>query len=198
MAVIDTVLNLTVILLVVAGIRTFLVSPFQVEGSSMSDTLESKEYIIINKLAYWIGAPERGDIVVFHPPVDEGRYFVKRVIGMPGDTVTLRSGDVYVLPAGAEEEIKLPEEYLTERNRSHTFPGVSPASADQGDTSYHVPEGRYFLLGDNRLGSSDSRSFRVGDSPQPFVEASHIKGKVWFVALPITKVKAFGPVEYDL
>ena len=64
----DVVLNIVIIVAIVAGIRTFLVSPFQVEGSSMVSTLEDNEYIIINKLAYYIGKPTRGDIVLFHPP----------------------------------------------------------------------------------------------------------------------------------
>src|SRR3990167_9301171 len=91
----DVVLNIVIIVAIVAGIRTFLVSPFQVEGNSMVSTLEDNEYIIINKLAYHIGLPQRGDIVVFHPPNDPKKYYVKRVIGIPGDRVVLRGGFVH-------------------------------------------------------------------------------------------------------
>src|SRR3989344_1761956 len=92
----DVLINIAVIVAIVGGIRTFLVSPFQVEGSSMVDTLEDKQYIIINKLAYLIGEPERGDVVVFRPPTDHDKYYVKRVIGLPGDEVIIRDGFVYL------------------------------------------------------------------------------------------------------
>src|SRR3989344_1385360 len=102
---IDVLFNIVVIVAIVAGIRTFLVSPFQVEGNSMVDTLEDKQYIIINKLAYILGDPKRGDVVVFRPPSDHKKYNVKRVIGLPGDEVTLKGGYVY-LRKGGETELR--------------------------------------------------------------------------------------------
>src|SRR3989338_434685 len=100
----DVLFNIVVIVAIVAGIRTFLVSPFQVEGNSMVDTLEDKQYIIINKLAYILGDPKRGDVVVFRPPSDQEKYYVKRVIGLPGDTVSIRGGFVYLQKAGEKED----------------------------------------------------------------------------------------------
>src|SRR3989338_9419764 len=92
----DVLFNIVVIVAIVAGIRTFLVSPFQVEGNSMVDTLEDKQYIIINKLAYILGDPKRGDVVVFRPPSDQEKYYVKRIIGLPGDHISIRGGHVYL------------------------------------------------------------------------------------------------------
>lgn len=194
----DVVFNIVVIVAIVAGIRTFLVSPFQVEGGSMSSTLENHEYIIINKLAYFIGAPRRGDIVVFRPPNDPAKYYVKRVIGLPGDEVTLQAGDVYLKENGTQTESKLPEEYLDPRNRGQTFPSPT-ASGDTAPVTYTVPEGRYFLMGDNRTGSHDSRSFTdLNNQKAPYVPQDDIKGRVWFVALPITKIHAFEAPEYGI
>lgn len=194
----DILFNIVVIVALVGGIRTFLVSPFQVEGSSMFDTLEDKEYIIINKLAYYLGIPKRGDIVVFRPPVDEKKYYVKRVIGEPGDEVTIEGGNVFVKAKGSQEFVQLDEDYLSEKNEGHTFKHP-PSSGDTSKVSYVVPEDEYFLLGDNRLGSQDSRSFFDEEgNPEPFVGRDSIKGRVWFVALPISKVHALEHPEYDL
>ena len=193
----DVVFNIIVIVAIVAGIRTFLVSPFQVEGNSMVDTLEDKQYIIINKLAYLLGQPERGDVVVFRPPNDHEKYYVKRVIGLPGDTVSIRGGYVYLENDETKEEVKLAEDtYLNDRNEGRTF-SHPPSSGNTKTISYEVPDGHYFLLGDNRQGSLDSRSF-VGENakPLPFVPDSDIKGRVWFVALPVTKIHALEPPEY--
>lgn len=196
--ILDVVFNIVVIVAIVAGIRTFLVSPFQVEGSSMSSTLEDKEYIIINKLAYFVGTPQRGDIVVFRPPNDPSKYYVKRVIGVPGDTVTIQDGSVFVREEGEVTPTRLDEDYLDDRNAGHTFPEPM-ASSETQPVSYTVPAERYFLLGDNRLGSHDSRMFR-DDSGEavPYVERDDIKGRVWLIALPITKIHAFETPEYNL
>ncbi len=192
----DVVLNIIIIVAIVAVIRTFLVSPFQVEGSSMVDTLEHNEYIIINKLAYYIGEPNRGDVVVFHPPNDESKYYVKRVIGEGGDDVIIRNGRVFVRPNGQGSEIELQEGYLNEQNAGHTYQHP-PTSGNTKEITYHVPEDMYFLLGDNRQGSLDSRSFfDKENNPIPYATRKSIKGRVWFVALPITKIHSIAHAEY--
>lgn len=198
----DVLFNIVVIVAIVTGIRTFLISPFQVEGSSMVATLEDRQYIIINKLRYLIGNPERGDVVVFNPPTDvpedHKKYYVKRIIGEPGDEVILQGGEVYVKPAGAAKEEKLPEEYLSEQNKGKTY-AHPPSSGNTERTVYRVPPGHYFVLGDNRQGSLDSRSFGIDvGEPDPFVPEDDIKGRVWFVALPITKIHALEPPKYGL
>ena len=193
----DVVFNIVVIVAIVAAIRTFLVSPFQVEGSSMVDTLIDKEYIIINKFAYLVGAPGRGDVVVFRPPNDPSKYYVKRVIGMPGDHVTIKDGFVYLQTPKDTAPQKLDESsYLNPRNLGHTFKHP-PSSGDRSAVTYDVPAGEFLLLGDNRQGSLDSRSF-MSDSgkPIPFVHESEIKGRVWLVALPITKIHALEAPQY--
>lgn len=192
----DVLFNIVVIVAIVGGIRTFLVSPFQVEGASMTATLEDREYIIINKLSYFLGQPERGDIVVFRPPNDHNKYYVKRVIGEPGDTVIIRDGRVYLQTKGETASRELAEPYLDEKNAGRTYRHPSP-QGDQTEARFTVPEDRYFLLGDNRQGSLDSRSFTGQDGkPDPYVPTSDIKGKVWFVALPLTKIHAIAQPAY--
>lgn len=193
----DVLLNIVIILAVVGVIRTFLVSPFQVEGNSMLSTLEHKEYIIINKLVYRLGSPERGDVVVFRPPNDPKRPYVKRVIGLPGDRVVIEGGFVYIQPEGGKLTA-IDETYLNSKNAGHTYQ-APPSSGNTDRVSYTVPEGRYFLLGDNRQGSLDSRSFRseTGE-PIPYVEEDSILGKVWVVALPVSKIHVLEHPTYDL
>lgn len=192
----DVVMNIAIIVAIVAGIRTFLVSPFEVDGNSMSPTLEDREYIVINKLQYFLGTPQRGDIVVFRPPNEEKKYYVKRVIGVPGDTVTIRGGSVYLREGGQQKEHKLEESYLDAKNRGQTY-RHPPSSGNTTEIDYTVPEGSYFLLGDNRQGSLDSRSFTDdGGDPHPFVTSDNIVGRVWFVALPLTKIHALEAPSY--
>ncbi len=194
----DVILNIVIIVAIVAAVRTFLVSPFQVEGNSMVDTLEHKQYIIINKLAYHLGDPERGDVVVFKPPNAPNKHYVKRVIGIPGDEVVIRDGHVFLRPSGAEREVKITEKYLNESNADQTYKHP-PTSGNTSEIRYKVPEEGYFLLGDNRKGSLDSRSFSAPDGTSlPFVIRKNVKGRVWFVALPITKIHALEPPNYDL
>jgi signal peptidase I len=196
--ILDVIFNIVVIIAIVAGIRTFLVSPFQVEGSSMTNTLEDNEYIIINKLAYHIGHPQRGDIIVFRPPNEQDKYYVKRVIGLPGDEVIIRGGYVFLKKAGTTGEIKLDEPYLDDRNAGKTY-RHPPGSGDISEEKFDVPTGDYFVMGDNRQGSLDSRSFTLPDgSAAPFVPEASIKGRVWFVALPVTKIHAFEAPKYNL
>ncbi len=191
---VDITLNIVIIVGIVAAIRTFVVSPFQVEGSSMSSTLEHKEYIVINKFRYLLSDPARGDIVVFRPAVDPDKYYVKRVIGLPGDTIVIRDGGVYLRVDDTDREIT--EAYLDERNAHRTF-RAPVSSGNETEIVYHVPDDQYFLLGDNRMGSLDSRSFTDARGlPAPYIPRENIKGSVWFVALPVTKIHAFEPPDY--
>jgi signal peptidase I len=193
----DVALNIVIIVAIVAIIRTFIVSPFQIEGNSMVDTLENKEYIVINKFRYLFGTPNRGDIVVFRPPTDLTKYYVKRVIGLPGETVVIRNGNVYIRDA-EKGDIELQEPYLGTMNSGKTY----RYPVNGGDTSeevFEIPSDQYFLLGDNRQGSLDSRSFAyLGTHDTAFVPRPNIKGSVWFVALPVTKIHAFEPPNYGI
>jgi signal peptidase I len=192
----DVTLNIVIIVAIVAIIRTFVVSPFQIEGNSMVETLEHKEYIVINKFRYFFRTPQRGDIVVFRPPTDLAKYYVKRVIGLPGETVVIRDGNVYV--RNDSKDVKLDESYLSPVNEGKTY-RYPVQSGDTTAEEFTVPADQYFLLGDNRQGSLDSRSFAHVDSKNTaYVPASNIKGSVWFVALPITKIHAFEAPQYGL
>ncbi|HTP10475.1 MAG TPA: signal peptidase I [Anaerolineae bacterium] len=152
--IVETVL-LTVAIFLVVNAAT---GRFRIEGSSMEPNLHNGEYVLIDKVSYLVHQPERGDVVVFTPPTNEQKDYIKRVIGLPGDTVEIKSGHVYV------NGVALDEPYLTGLTNSN-------------NQVYHVDEGHYFVLGDNRNNSSDSRSFGT-ITPQSIV------GRAWLVYWP--------------
>ncbi len=211
----DIGLNLIIIIGLVYIIRTFLISPFEVYGPSMCDTLNNinnecqqghGEYIIVNKatygnfFGYQIGTPMRGDIIVFHPPQNDKEYFIKRIIGLPGETVKLENGEVYIYNKDNPQGYKLEENYLNQENKGKTRP------YNAGDTVFKVPSNQYFVLGDNRNHSSDSRSCFKEYSSQdcgkpgatPFLKPAEIEGKAWIVLWPISKLEILQRPTYGL
>lgn len=142
----------------------FVYQPVKVEGGSMEPGLQDQERIFINKLAYRLGDIERGDIIVFHYPRDPRKSFIKRVIGLPGDRVRVFDGHVY-LNGRLMQEPYVPEEFLDSR----AYPEVK------------VPPDSYYVLGDHRSMSNDSRD--IGP-----VARSYIYGKAVFSYWPMEKV----------
>lgn len=203
----DISLNIIVVVALVALLRTFIMSPFQVYGISMCNTLNFTnqkcvdsygDYIIINKATYlklpgWtVGTPQRGDIIVFRPPQNDHEFFIKRVIGLPGETIKLIDGYVYLLNEKHPEGVKLDETYLSAENLGSTF-------ATGGIDQFKVPPGEYFVLGDNRKRSSDSRlCFKESaGSPScgengvtPYLKPEEIEGKAALVLWPQPRVLA--------
>ena len=143
----------------------FIYQPVKVEGTSMMPALVDQERIFINKFVYkfGIGSVDRGDTVVFWFPGDPTKSYIKRVIGLPGDTVEVQNGGVFV-NGKALDEAYVPEEY-----RDHSF--MPPA---------RVPDGQYFVLGDHRSSSNDSRSWGM-------VPRRYIYGKAVFVYWPLER-----------
>ncbi|MGQ9497290.1 MAG: signal peptidase I [Desulfotomaculales bacterium] len=135
----EVVESLVIALVLAVIIRVFVFEPFYIPSGSMEPTLLTGDRIIVSKLSYRLGVPGRGDIIVFKYPRDPSRVFVKRVIGLPGETVALRESKLYV------NGRQIPEPYLPEGLRFADFGPV------------RVPAGHLFMLGDNRNSSDDSR-----------------------------------------
>jgi signal peptidase I len=148
-------------------IVTFGFQVARVEGMSMAPTLEDQDRLIVNKLAYRIGEPHHGDIVMLYYPIDPKKSFVKRVIAEEGDTVRIVDGVVYV------NEVPIKDDFVPEEYRSHDDWGPEV-----------VPEGYYFVLGDHRNNSSDSRHWR-------YVPKRYIIGKVQIRWWPIPTARLF-------
>jgi len=132
-------------------IQAFLVKPYRIPSPSMEDTLLVGDRVLVDRISWRFSEPKRGDIVVFHPPAG-GTVLIKRIIGLPGETVSLSGGSVYI------NGQKLDEPYVRTVNGkpepSDPFSNGLPWSLQQ---PYKVPAGSYFLMGDNRTHSGDSR-----------------------------------------
>lgn len=198
--VLDILLNILIIGILVYFVRSYIISPFQVYGPSMCNTLnyvdgkclnQYGEYIIVNKATYleFIGEPERGDVIVFEPPNGEKEYYIKRIVGLPGEIVELKGGFVYIKNDENPEGFKLEEDYLSKENFGHT--------STFGETTFAVPENDYFVMGDNRIKSTDSRScFRDPYSggcnhsnSSPFLTKDNIEGKAWVTLWPFKLIR---------
>lgn len=157
-----------VALLIVIPIRYFIFQPFLVKGQSMEPNFENGDYLIIDEISYRFREPQRGEVIVFKYPSNPSQRYIKRIIGLPGETVEIKNGLLII-----------DGEVLDERNYLHLF--------------LHTPENfqitldkkEYFVLGDNRTSSFDSR--RWGSLPE-----KNIIGRVFFRAWPLT---AFAKIE---
>jgi signal peptidase I len=135
----------------------------RVDGESMVGTLQNNDLLLASKISYYFGDPQRGDIVVLIPPSDPTKDFIKRVIGVPGDTIeidgTRSPTAVLIKPQGKGPWQRLQEPYLPENWNTMNYcclPGGTESSMPQ---PISIPAGKYFVMGDNRNRSSDSRSF---------------------------------------
>ncbi len=164
-------------LAIIIPVRYFLIQPFYVKGASMEPNFFDHEYLIIDEISYRFNEPERGDIVVFKYPRDQSQYFIKRVIGLPNETVEIKDGKVTIYNANNPEGVTLDETYLDKDVK--TF----------GDRVVALGSSQYYILGDNRLASFDSRSFGP-------IEKKPIVGKIWVRGWPFNKIKIFETPEY--
>lgn len=173
---VEWVVIILVALAVAFGVRTFVAQTFYVPSTSMYPTLEAGDRIVVNKLAFHLGSVQRGDIVVFTTPAAErGKCagppvpdLVKRVIGLPNETISARNGTVYITGK------PLAEPWLPKASSTFT--------ATFGPV--HVPKGDYFMMGDNRVDSCDSRIWGP-------VKGSSFVGKVDFIIWPLSRFRFF-------
>ena len=177
----EIVETLVLTLVIYLVIHNFVAQPFQVEQSSMVPTVNPGEYVLIDKISPRFQDYQRGDIVVFQPPQGFGQGgvpFIKRVIGLPGDTVSLENGRVFVTPAGGSP-IRLEEPYVVRAVDGGAAPTL-PKNAD-GTSTWTIAPGTYFVMGDNRPDSQDSRFFGP-------VNRELIIGRAWLRYFPLDRV----------
>jgi signal peptidase I len=165
-------------LVIIIPIRYFLIQPFYVKGASMEPNFYDHEYLIIDEISYRFAEPERGDIVVFRYPNDPKQYFIKRIVGLPNETVEVINGQVMVYNEENLEGVIVEEEYLDQ-------------GFTAGNKKIKLRSDEYFVMGDNRNSSLDSRSFGP-------VNRNYIVGKVWLRGWPVTKLKVFKTPDYNL
>lgn len=165
---------LLISLAIVIPIRYFIAQPFVVRGASMEPNFTDREYLVIDEASYYLRAPARGEAIVFRYPRDPSEFFIKRVVGLPGEKVGIRNGRVSIFNAAYPEGFALEEPYLG---------GLRVLTGPDSETTLGPDE--YFVLGDNRGASSDSRIWGV-------LKRDFIVGRALFSAWPPEK---FGRVR---
>lgn len=172
-----------VALIIIVPIRYFVFQPFIVSGSSMEPNFQSGQYLIIDELSYHFTAPQRGQVVVLHYPKDPKQYFIKRIIGLPGEKVEVNNGRVTIFNAVHPDGVTLDESYLISQNL--TYP--HDVSMVGGQKILTLGPDQYFMMGDNRLASSDSRDWGI-------LPRSKMVGKVLLRVLPVSAFRFFNSV----
>ena len=171
----------------------FIIVNAVIPSGSMEETIMTGDRIFGSRLAYTFSEPDRYDIVIFRFPDDEKQLFIKRIIGLPGETVILKEGSVYVVPDfentdGIDDEALLQDPMQIEGTlkTDDSFCPEPPDNSGSDDGVYRIPPGHYFMMGDNRNHSRDSRYWM--DS---FVERSKILGKAFLKYWPLNEIKLF-------
>lgn len=155
-----------------------VLQPHKIKGASMQPNFIDGEYLLSDKVSYRFGEPKRGDVVVFEAPGADGEEFIKRIIGLPGESVSIVGNRVFI------DNKELIETYLPA-----SFVTNVGAFLKQGESAV-VPPDNYFVLGDNRSHSSDSRAWG-------FIEKSAITGRAWVIYWPLSVAGSVDEVEYS-
>ena len=166
-----------VAIVIIVPIRYFLIQPFFVRGASMEPNFEDGEYLIIDELSYHFREPRRGEVVVFRFPDNPSQFFIKRIIGLPGDTVTVQGGQVQIKNEQYQQAVLLDESSY-----------LAAAVRTGGQVTYQLGAEEYFVLGDNRPASSDSRNWGK-------LNKELIIGRAWIRAFPFDRLGLFAPVR---
>lgn len=135
-------------ILIVIPIRLFVAQPFIVSGASMDETFHSGEYLIVDQVSYYFDEPTRGDVIVFRYPRNPSQFFIKRIIGIPGDTINIEDAQVTITNEENPDGFTIDEPYVNDMS-------ISPPTTEK------LGEREYFVMGDNRDNSSDSREWGV-------------------------------------
>ncbi|MBT5819946.1 MAG: signal peptidase I [Candidatus Magasanikbacteria bacterium] len=172
------VIKIVVLAAITVGIvRYFLFKPFYVKGESMVPNFQPSDYLIIDELSYRFRPPQRGEAIVFRAPMQVQKdYYLKRVIGLPGERIQVEDNKIIVFNEEYPKGVLVKEEYIIEET--------------PGSVSYVLGEDQYFVLGDNRDASYDSRRFGP-------IHKDAIVGRTWIRGWPIDTVEIFQPPQYN-
>ena len=161
-------------LAIILPVRYYLIQPFYVKGASMEPNFHDHEYLIIDEISYRFNAPTRGQVVVFRYPLNPQEYFIKRVIGLPGEEVQVKDGQIIIYNQENPNGFTLKENYLP----------TDLTTIASNESRIKIGPEEYFVLGDNRNASKDSRSFGA-------VNKTFVTGKVLFRGWPLKEITIF-------
>ena len=182
--------TLIIVIAIAFVIRFYLIQPFYVEGQSMEPNFNNGEYLLIDEISYHFRAPQRGEVIVFRPPVNTYQNYIKRIIALPGESIFFKDTGYTMNNDKHPQGFTLEEPYL------------APGTIVQGNGEYDIQDAQFFVMGDNRTASSDSRSFGP-------INKKNITGRVWFyiktepwktipifgTKIVIPKVKSMGKIN---
>ena len=172
----DIVKIVIIALIIIIPIRFFVVQPFFVRGASMEPTYSQGDYLLVDEISYRFSEPDRGDVIIFRAPTGESQFFIKRVIGLPGETVRVAGGEVLIINDAFTDGFVLGEEYI--------------GNSITGNLETTLNENEYFMLGDNRGASFDSRAWGP-------LEHDLIIGKVFLRAWPFGDFGLIDTPQYE-
>jgi len=171
----DTIRFALLAIIIVAPIRMFIAQPFIVKGSSMDPTFATGQYLIVDEISYRFNEPERGDIIILRYPRDPSKFFIKRIVGLPSEYIEIDGGKVTVIDKTTDKKTVLDEPYV---------------EFEKSDNLYRqLEDEEYFVMGDNRARSSDSRMWGP-------VDRDLIVGRAVLRLLPVASAELL-PGEYD-
>lgn len=171
-------------IVVLAGItvgivRYFVFKPFTVQGQSMESTFFEREYLIIDELSYRFREPERGDVIVLRAPTQPGDFYLKRIVGLPGERLSITNNSIVIYNDAHPQGVVIEEQYL------------DPGTETTDVRSVTLADDEFYVLGDNRDESYDSRRFGP-------IDRDAIVGRAWFRGYPLSRVGIFQAPDYNL
>lgn len=174
----ETIKVIVVSLAIIIPVRFYVIQPFYVKGASMEPAYFDHEYLIIDELSYNFRDPFRGEVVVFHPPNNSRQFYIKRVIGLPNERIRITGGNIYLYSDTYPDGKQLAEDYL------------DPGTRTSGEIDVRLTMDEYFVLGDHRNASLDSRVFGA-------VLRDGIVGRTWLRGWPLNRMTVFNaPINY--
>jgi signal peptidase I len=164
----DLLKTAVIVVIIAFGIKYFLIQPFIVDGNSMQPNFQNNEYLLVEKISQKFENLKRGDVIVFHPPGQENTNYIKRIIGLPNEKVEISDNKIKIFNQLHPDGIYLNESYIANSVKTIT---------EQPDQTYTLSSDEYFVLGDNREHSSDSREFGL-------LPKGNIIGRAWVDVYP--------------
>jgi len=174
----ETVKIVVISLIVIVAIRTYVMQPFFVSGKSMEPNFHDGDYLIVDEISYRLDEPKRGDVIIFRYPKNTKEFFIKRIVGLPGERVEIKDSGITIYNNENQEGMTLDEDIYIPLDTKTT-----------GSYDTILKDDEYYVLGDNRNASADSRIWGA-------LEEHFIIGKAWVRAWPVGDFSVFERVEY--
>jgi len=169
----ETIKIVIISLAIIIPVRYYLIQPFFVRGASMTPNFDNGQYLVVDEISYRFEEPERGEVVVFKYPLDTSQYYIKRMVGLPEETVEIKDGQVIIYNQNYPQGMVLDESSY-----------LASGTITWGETKIELAQDEYFVLGDNRQASSDSRQW--GELAE-----KNIIGRVWLRAWPFNLARIY-------